>query len=278
MNKVYYRYIALCLFCIMQYGVAYTQAPNKELEDSYYGLIGRADKAIEHGDWAGAEEYLLTALSNEPQHPTNVMVMSNLGLVQYNLGRDSLALETLSRAHAIAPRSVTILANRAQVLEAMGRDSLAFADYSKVLALDSSVVEPLYAHAMIALRLGYTDKAVADCNRLQEVAADSVQTHRAWANVYSVKKQWLDAIPHFTALIDAVPTAADYCGRAVCYLMLNRLNEASADISTGLELDPENRELYFYRAYLNKARYRHDDAREDMRRALSVKKQPDIPF
>ena len=271
MARIHYVYMALCLTVIINNVTIYSQTPKNELEDSYYGLIGSADKAIEHGDWAGAEEYLLTALANEPQHPTNVLVMSNLGLVQYNLGRDSLALETLSKAHAIAPRSVTILSNRAQVLEAMGRDSMAFADYSRVLALDSTVVEPLYAHAMLALRLGYDDKAFADCHRLQAVAPDSVQTHRAWATVYSVKEKWIDAIPHFSALIEAGPNASDYCGRAVCYLMLNKLNEASADISTGLELEPDNKSLYFYRAYLNKARYRYEDAREDMRRPYRPK-------
>ena len=65
----------------MQYGVAYTQAPNKELEDSYYGLIGRADKAIEHGDWAGAEEYLLTALSTPTPNQCYGYVEFGIGAV-----------------------------------------------------------------------------------------------------------------------------------------------------------------------------------------------------
>lgn len=245
-----------------------SQTVASDLNDSYYGLIGRADKAIEQGNWASAEEYLLTALANEPQHPTNVLVMSNLGLVQYNLGRDSLAVETLSKAHAIAPRSVTILMNRAQVFEALGRDSLAYADYSRVLELDTTLVEPLYAHAMLAMRAGKMDVMRADCNRLDSIAPGDMTRHKAWAAYHSVMKQWSEALPHYTAIIEHEPTADDYCGRAVCYLMLNRLNEASADISSGLELDPDNRSLYFYRAHLNKARYRNDDARADIKRAL----------
>lgn len=263
----------LALFFAAGLSVVQSQSVASDLNDSYYGLIGSADKAIEQGNWASAEEYLLTALANEPQHPTNVLVMSNLGLVQYNLGRDSLAVETLSKAHAIAPRSVTILINRAQVFEALGRDSLAYADYSHVIELDTTLVEPLYAHAMLAMRSGKMDAMLADCYRLDAVAGGDMSRQRAWAAYHSVKKQWSEALPHFTAIIEHEPTADDYCGRAVCYLMLNRLNEASADISSGLELDPDNRSLYFYRAHLNKARYRNDDARADIKRALGQEKE-----
>ena len=266
MNRL--RVLALILTVAFGAFLIKSQTAETDLDDTYYGLIGRADKAIEDGNWASAEEYLMQALTNEPQHPTNVLVMSNLGLVQYNLARYSLAVETLSKAHAIAPRSVTILSNRAQVYEALGCDSLAYADYSRVLELDSALIDPLYAHAMLAMRMGKMDVTSADCARLEKLAPNDESTHRALAAYYSVSQRWIDALPHFTAILEKQPTADDYCGRAVCYLMLNRLNEASADISSGLELDPENRSLYFYRAHLNKARYRSDDARADMKKAL----------
>lgn len=265
-RKFCFRIMGLVLAIFCEHLAA--QDVQQELVDSYYGLIGSADKAIAAGDWSSAEEYLLTALANEPQNPTNVMVMSNLGIVQYNLGRDSLAIETLSRAHAIAPRSVTILFNRGQVFEAMGRLEHAYRDYSRVLELDSTMTDNLFAHAILGLKLDSVAEAESDCKRLETLSPDSEQTHRALATYYSVTKRWADALPHYSALLKEKPSADDYCGRAVCYLMLNRLNEASADIGSGLELEPDNRSLYFYRAHLNKARYRNDDARADMKRAL----------
>ncbi len=267
MQKFFSFYIGLA-FVAFNFVTVIAQVAQQELVDSYYGLIGSADKAIAESDWTAAEEYLLTALANEPQNPTKVMVMSNLGIVQYNLGRDSLAIETLSRAHAIAPRSVTILFNRGQVFEAMGQFDKAYNDYTRVLELDSTMTDNLFAHAILSLNLDKTAEAEKDCKYLQNVAPDNELTHRAWATYYSVTKQWAEALPHYTALLAEKPSADDYCGRAVCFLMLNRLNEASADITSGLELEPDNRNLYFYRAHLNKARYRNDDARADIKRAL----------
>ena len=75
----------------------------------------------------------------EPSNPGNIMLMSNLGIVQYNSGKDSLALVTLTQAHDIAPRSVTILGNRARVLMAMGRFEEARADYSAIVEADSTM-------------------------------------------------------------------------------------------------------------------------------------------
>ncbi len=52
--------------------------------------------------------------------------------------------------------------------------------------------------------------------------------------------------------------------------MLDQLSEASDDIARGLELDPEDGELYLYRAALNKMRYRVADARADAERARQL--------
>lgn len=52
--------------------------------------------------------------------------------------------------------------------------------------------------------------------------------------------------------------------------MLEQLQEASDDIAKGLELDPDDGELYLLRAVLNKMRYRIDDARADAEKAQQL--------
>ena len=116
-----------------------------------------------------------------------------------------------------------------------------------------------------------SEEALADCLRLERIDADSYDTHLAYGSYYTAMKDWVRAVPHYTGLIERDPSASLYCARAVCYLMLDKLNEASADISSGLELEPENSELYFYRAHLNKKRFLTDDARADMKRSLELK-------
>ena len=78
---------------------------------SYTDLVGDADKAIAAGKWDEAEQLLVKAMRLEPANPFNVLLMSNVGMMQFNQGKDSLALATLNTAHEIAPASITILGN-----------------------------------------------------------------------------------------------------------------------------------------------------------------------
>ena len=235
---------------------------------TYYDLAGDADIAIAEGRWQDAADAIEKAMALRPGNPSNILLMSNLGIVYYNLGKDSLAIATLDKAHQLAPKSVTVLMNRADVLLSMQREQEAYQDLSTIIALDSTLVTPLYHRALLALRRGDKTRALADCNRLKEIAPENIETFIANGSYYSAVEQWIDAIPYYTTAIEIQPSSQLYCARAVCYLMLQRLGEASADITSGLELNPDDKELYLYRAYLNKMRYLTDDARRDLLKAL----------
>lgn len=240
------------------------------MAQSYFDLVGEADKAIAEGKWKDAEDYLTEAIDSQPLNPSNILLLSNLGIVRYNLGNDSLALATLDEAHRRAPVSVTVLSNRAQVLTALGRDKEAYDDYSRIIELDSTLIEPLYMHAIMSLRQDEFEKSLKDCERLEILSPEAQETKIAYASYYSATEQWEKAIPYYTAVLEKAETTEMYGARAVCYLMLQRLNEASADISSGLEINPEDGELYLYRAYLNKMRYMNDDARADLTKAIKL--------
>lgn len=83
--------------------------PVTALSDTYFDLMGDADKAISEGKWLEAEKSLKDAMALDPENPSNILLMSNLGLVQFYLGQDSAAIATLSDAHKRAPVSVTVL-------------------------------------------------------------------------------------------------------------------------------------------------------------------------
>ena len=237
---------------------------------SYLDLVDNADKAIADGDWSGAETNLVEAIGLRPEDPSNILLLSNLGIVRYNLGKDSLALASLDEAHRRAPKSVTVLLNRAEVLTAMGRDDDAYRDYTTVIGLDTTLTEPRYMHAIMSLRRGDFDTSRADCEALERMSPSSEETNTAFGSYYSATEQWDKALPYYTALLEKQPSTHIYGARAVCYLMLQRLNEASADINSGLALDPKDGELYMYRAYLNKMRFEIDVARADLRKAIEL--------
>ena len=172
----------------------------------YFELMGKADIAIADKNWDEAEQYLLQAISTDPDNPSNVLILSNLGIVQYNLGRDSLALHSLNKAHQIAPKSVTVLSNRAEILLAMGRDSIANIDYAHIAQLDSTNIDAGYMNAMLSLRLGDKEQSQHQCNRLQHIAPDSIQTNIANASLLSATEQWEKAIPCYTKDMEKEPS------------------------------------------------------------------------
>lgn len=237
---------------------------------AYLNLVDNADRAIRKGKWADAENALLEAMRSSPGNPGNIMLMSNLGIVRFNMGRDSLALQTLDEAHAMAPRSVTVLENRARVLTSTGRLDEAMTDYNTILGLDSLALSPRFYRAVLAMRAGDLDLARADVETMRRQAPDSLPTLVADATLASATHNYENAVIAYTRLIsrDCQP---EYLGeRALANLMTDRLGDAADDLARAIEMAPDDPQLYIYRAMLNKARYRPDDAAADERKAREL--------
>lgn len=244
----------------------YIHAENNE----YYNLVDKADKAIKDSDWKEAEQLILSAMRLEPGNPGNLLLMSNLGMVRFNAGEDSLALQTLDDAHAMAPASVTVLQNRAQVLMTMGRNKEAYRDLSTILSLDSIMVEPRFYHAMLSLELGNDSICTADIQILEKIAPSHRYTHLAKATHFRLTGNYHEAIYHLNKLLDKEKYPEHFAARALCEMMNGDLDEAARDIAEAIALDPTDGELYLHRAVLNKMRYRPDDSQADAKRAIEL--------
>lgn len=240
-------------------GISFAQADN----DAYLRLIDKADKAAAKQDWDAAEGFLKEAMTSDPSNPQNVMLLSNVGMFQFYRGEDSLALHTLSEARAIAPASVVILQNRAKVLTAMGRTADALADYNKVVEMDSVNYNAYFNRGYLRHASGDSIGARADFAMLQQLRPDDPNTLLVLAVTYSNSNQFDEAISYYNALIKKVEKAEYYAGRAMARLAKGDLAEASDDIGRGLELNPEDGELFFLRAYLHLMQYRREDAKSD---------------
>lgn len=262
MKKIILSYIAVIL------GVISVNATSPS--DKYLNLMGRADSAIAKSNWTEAIDALNSAMRLEPDNPLNVLLLSNSGMVHHYAGNDSMALEMLSIAHDMAPTSVTVLRNRAKVNTYAGLINNAIDDYDKILKLDTTLVEPLFYHAMLNMDIGNLPQATTDIELMKSRHPYHTSTALAEATLCVISGQYAEAIPLLSTVIKERATAADLSTRAICYLMTSKLPEAADDISAGLKLDPENGELYLYRAMLNKMRFRPDDAKSDAQKAIQL--------
>ena len=236
-------------------------------DQKYLDLVGVADSAVAAGDWTKAQDCYLSAMRLQPDNPSNLLLLTNLGIVQHRAGEDEKALQTLTHAHEIGPNSVTVLANRGKVYQSLQRYDEARADFDRVLELDSTNTTVLFNRGYMRLSLDDVEGAEADLGRLAELSPDDTNTVAILAVLYSNTDRPAEALPYYTRLLELLPGADSYAARAMCHLALENLTEASEDIAAGLKLDPENGELYFCRAYLNRLRYRDADAKADAKKA-----------
>ncbi len=243
-------------------------------EDPYVILVGEAEAAIADGNYPEAAQRLLDAMSVDPERESNPLLQSNLAMVYSYMDRDSLALKKLDELIERAPRMTTAIQNRAHVLMKLSDDRRAYDDFCTVLDIDSLNLDARYYHGMMALYGGRRDIAESDFTVLESRAPRSLDTATALAALYSLTGQDRLAIPYLRRLVEETPSPEYYSALAGCLMALDDYSEASAIISAGLKRYSHDPELYYYRAKLNKALYRLDDAHADALKAIELGASP----
>lgn len=265
--------LSLLLSLFLSAAAQRSDVPDDE-EDPYFLLCGQADKAIADGDYNEAAARLIDAMSVKPDHPGNILLMSNLGMVYSYMDRDSLALATLDEAHRRAPAMRTVLSNRAHVLLKLGHDAEAARDFSAVIEADSVNIDARFYRGTIALYNGDLATAESDFDVLRRLDPKSASTAQALSSLYSLTGRDREAIPYFRSLIATEPSVEYYAGLAGCLLAMQNLYDAASVLAEGMEKFPDDPELYYYRAMLNRDRYRLDDAHADADRAVKLGLSP----
>lgn len=262
------RILTFLLAILMGLPLCMAQGNSEIAESEYFLLVERADSAIAKEDYNLAIDFLQKAMRLEPSNPSNILLLSNTGMLQYYSGMDSLAISTLNMAHEMAPSSVTVLLNRARVNAGIGNPSGALADYTLVTQLDSTLIDPWIQRGILQLRGGDVRGAEASLEKAASIEPDSRETFVAFALLYSRTNRPSEAIPFLNKLIKKEPMAEYYAERALCRIATDDLSGASSDIGEGLILDPDNPDLYVARSLLNKKRFREKDSQDDAKEAI----------
>lgn len=242
--------------------------------DPYFILTEEADSAIAHRNWPEAAARLSDAMAVRPDAPTNLLLRTNLAGVYSCMGHDSLALVQYDMVLDRAPGMFTTLMGRGRLLVKMGRDVEAYDDFSRAIEIDSLNTEVRFYHGMMALYGGNRNVADRDFSVLARVAPKARDTAVALGTLYALTGRERQAVPYLQSLVDDDPQPEYFAYLAGCYLGLGQLSDAGAVINRGLKVYPEDPELYYYRAWLNRDRYHLDDARSDGRRAIQLGASP----
>ncbi|MDE6268836.1 MAG: tetratricopeptide repeat protein [Muribaculaceae bacterium] len=237
---------------------------------AYLALVDSADAAGAASQWGKAIGFLRSAMRLEPANPSNILLLTNVGMMQFYQGQDDEAIATLTDAVAFDSLNTDVLMRRARVLNSLGRLPEALRDYQAVIDIDSTAVGAIVQRAFIYLNTNRLELAEADLSHALSLAPDDPEATLGRAIILSSSGHPDEAIPLYSRLIALEPSPELYAARATCYLVLENLGRASSDIMDGLALDPDYGELYLCRSALNKLRYSNDDALADARRAAAL--------
>lgn len=267
--------LLLIISAVMPLPLAAADPISQTEEDPYFLLMGEAEKAIAEENYEEAAARLIDALAVDPENPGNLLVMTNLGMVYSCLDRDSLAIATLDEVTSRAPNMTVAILNRGRIKLKNDMNEEAYADFTRVIELDSVNADARYFRGIMSLYGGDRATAEADFNIIKNAQPDRIRTYAALAALYSMTGRDKEAIPYFEKLIEKEPTPEYFASLAGCYLSIEELSEAARVINEGLKLYRRDPELYYYRAWLNRDRFRYDDSHEDAKRAIEYGANPE---
>ena len=241
-----------------------------DTETPYFQYLDSAQTYIYSHDWSTAEQWMLKAFKEEPENPSNSMILSNIATLQRYQGKLADAVKNYSLALDMTPHAVTLLLNRAALYVEMDSVDRAIDDYERVCELDMYNTEARYSLGVLAMERGDTKQAEDYFTEIKRINPNSGLYHEGMGLLLKHNGSHARAVELFTQVIKVQPSAQLLAHRADCYLAMKKLNEAGADIRAALEMTPDDPYLYLLRAKLDKLRFQRDDMNRDIDTAVSL--------
>ncbi len=240
---------------------------NVDTTSAYNALLDSVQQATDAQQWSRAEQFIKQMVALDPTNVNNSLLLSNLGTVQRMQGKFDDALRSYNMALDMTPNAVAILTNRGVLHIQRGELDAADADLQRVVERDAQNEEALFWLAFIAMNRGQADVATSRLDEILAFNPRSVQALEGKALLAKATGDYTNALSLYTQLLETAQDADYYANRADCALMLRNLSQASEDIQSALNINPDDGYLYLLRAKLNKMRFNFDDMDRDIKLA-----------
>ena len=244
--------------------------------EQYLALADSADTYIAKENWKMAEKTLTSALRLEPGNASNVMLLSNLGVVRTRLRDYDGALQAFDVALAMSPKSKTVRINRARTYLETHEDEAAIEDINEVLRLDSLQDWSLRTRALLRLSQGKYKECKEDIlthQRHHPADADLLAAAGACAAAVG---EYEEAIKWYDQSIDAKQNPETWFSRTLIKIQMKKYGEADEDIRRAIAIYPDFGNLYLLRAMLKKTNHLLTESDEDRKLALRKGASPEL--
>jgi tetratricopeptide (TPR) repeat protein len=239
---------------------------------SYMDWVDRSAKYIDNNKLDSAAIALYNAMSLEPAHESNPVLLLNLGILQRQLGQYDDSYISFTASLTNNPIPDIVLHNRASLLVDMGRYEEAMEDYNAILVDFPHDVEAFYRRGVLHLENHDRVKAETDFKRSEEIDPDNMFTKLSKALIFKLDDRWEDAEKIYTNLINNEPNPDPifYMNRAECYVNTNQMFKASADLRSLGDTQRNNPYFYFLRGRVRLEQFDKVAAKADFEKAKTL--------
>lgn len=205
------------------------RAPSYVNRGLAYFMLGRYDEAI--SDFTRAIEL----------DPNEADLFLKRGLARYNNEQTELADEDLSEAIRLDPQLVDAYEVRAMTRADLNDSQGAIEDLDHTVRLDPKRKTAFNSRGLAHWITGNPQSALNDFNKAIELDPTNPIPHFNRGNFLFQEQRFNEAIENYTTLIEIGEgdIASTYFRRGMAQLVLQRVEEARADLRTALSIEPE---------------------------------------
>jgi tetratricopeptide (TPR) repeat protein len=226
------------------------------LRGNYYNLKGNSE---------GELDALNKILTLKPNHP---FFKRNRGLLYVREGKYDVALKDYNDQLELRNNDVTFLVLRSKCLYYMGKFEDAIRDIDQALKLNPKSVKALNWRSILFYHDKHFEKALEVHSRILELSPDH---QSAWVNratCYLKQGKFDEALNIFNQVLTKNPKQAySLQGRGECFRAMGRLDEAIKDLTTSIELLPDQ-DAFLYRSHCHLQKGNFDAAQKDLKSAF----------
>ena len=202
---------------------------------------------------------------------------NNRGVSHRKLGRADLAVADYTKAFELVPTSAKFLTNRANAHLDLKKYDAALADYTAAIKLDPKFAPAYSARGAFYGSTSRPAEAAADFTKAIELAPADPENFYNRGLMYGDKGEHARSITDFDRYIlmqsgNPAYLADGYANRGVANMILGRDQEALADFTKVIDLDPKRVNGYKGRAMVYRRLKKDDLAAADEKKVAELSK------
>ena len=258
---------------------ACTDALNLDPNNSE-ALFLRASAYSQQGQFDSAIPDYTRSIENDPTFVRNSESYAAMGQIFYDKKEDQKAISNYKE-------SIKLLDDFTVILK-LAYAYMRLPDYpSAIPVLDSAIEKGLIAYSKspdLKLKvfdcyknrgISYFwvkdfDKAISDYNKALEYIPNNGEISKLMPNAEAGKKAYDDKISVLTKKAETEPVASNYLALGQEYFSNNKFDEAIANYTKVIGLDPKSSQAYFKRGSANLAKKNFNAAIEDLSKAIEL--------